>query len=117
MNHNLTGYAIYLTITAFIILYVGNRCYKNGNVFVLALIPDHKDLCIRINQILLAGYYLINIGYCLISIVNWQTITTADELVETIAVKSATIICLLSALHYLNIFLITNYTRKLINSL
>jgi hypothetical protein len=115
MDFNLIGYAIYLSITAIIILWVGKICYRNGNVFVGELLPGHEDLCKRTNQVLLVGYYLLNIGYCAITLVQWHTIETLPDLVETIAQKVATIICIISALHYFNIFLIANYIKKLIH--
>ncbi len=114
MDFNLVGYAIYLGITAIIILRVGRICYRNGNVFVGELVPGHEDLCKRINQVLLAGYYLLNIGYCAVTLVQWGTIESRTQLVETIAIKSAMIICIISVLHYFNIFIITNYIRKII---
>ena len=84
MDFNLVGYAIYLSITAVIILRVGHICYRNGNIFVGELIPGHEDLCKRTNQILLLGYYLLNIGYCAITLVQWDTIESVAALVETV---------------------------------
>lgn len=116
MNLNLLGYAIYFVITAVIILKVGNICYKNGNIFVAQFTPGQEAICLRLNQILLVAYYLLNIGYCLISIIGWQTIHTTAELLEVVAHKSAVIICIIAVLHYLNIFLITRYIQKIIHS-
>lgn len=115
MDFNLIGYAIYLTIMAVIIFHVGNVCYRNGNVFVAALVPDREDFCKRTNQVLLLGYYLLNLGYCAITLVQWETIETQRQLVEAVAFKSATIICIISIMHYLNIFIITNYIKRFIN--
>lgn len=113
MNLNIIGYAIYLLVTIYIIVVVGRICYRNGNVFVSALIPDHEDLCHKINQVLLLGYYLLNIGYCAMTLIGWETIGSVHQLVETIAVKSAVIISIICVLHYANIFIITNYIQKL----
>lgn len=113
-NYNLLGYAIFLTIIIFIILVVGKICYRNGNIFVAELIPNHAHLCQQINKTLLVGYYLVNIGYCAMTLVNWKTILTVTQLVEIISVKTATIAFILSFLHYLNIFVLTNYIQKLI---
>lgn len=114
MNYNLIGYSIFLSIIAFIIIVVGKICYKNGNVFVAALIPEHLDLCQQINKSLLVSYYLVNIGYCAMTLIGWETITSALQLTEVLAVKVAKIICILSVLHYLNIFLLTHTIHKLI---
>lgn len=114
MDFNLVGYLIYFCITIYIIVVVGKICYRNGNAFVAALIPHDEELCLRTNRILLTGYYLLNIGYCAVALSGWTTITSAGQLVETIAVKSGLIVCIISVLHYLNIFFITNYIQKLI---
>lgn len=114
MNLNIIGYLIYLSITIFIILKVGKICYKNGNIFVSELIPNHTDLCQKINQILLLGYYLLNIGYCAMTLISWEKILSTNQLIEILALKTATIIFIISGLHYTNIIILTKYIHKLI---
>jgi hypothetical protein len=114
MNLNIIGYFIYLSITIFIIIKVGKICYKNGNIYVAELIPNHKEICQKINQVLLLGYYLLNIGYCAVTLISWQKITSFNQLIETIAVKASIIIFAISILHYLNIIILTKYIQKLI---
>jgi hypothetical protein len=114
MNLNIIGYIIYLLITTFIIIRVGKICYKNGNVFVAQLIPEHEDLCLKTNQILLIGYYLLNIGYCAMTLISWEKIIFFNQLIEVIAYKSAIIICTIATMHYVNIMVLTKYIKKLI---
>ncbi len=114
MNYNLIGYSIFITVIVLIIIIVGGICYKNGNIFVAALIPDHLDLCQQINKTLLICYYLVNIGYCTMTLVSWDKVISPLQLVEILAIKLAVIICVLSVLHYLNIFLLTHTIYKLI---
>ncbi|WP_281633953.1 hypothetical protein [Flavobacterium luteolum] len=116
MNFNIIGYFIYLSITIFIILKVGKICYKNGNIFVLELIPNHADLCQKINQVLLLAYYLLNIGYCAMTLISWQKIISSPQLVEILCIKTAVIIFIISILHYLNILIITKYAKKIIHN-
>jgi hypothetical protein len=97
-----------------IIAVVGKICYKNGNLFVAELIPDHIDLCHQINKLLLIGYYLVNIGYCAVTLSFWVNIDTLAQLVEAISTKMASIIIILSLLHYFNIFILTTSIQKLI---
>lgn len=114
MNLNLIAYFIYFLITIFIIVKVGKICYNNGNIYVSQLIPNHEDLCLKINQLLLVGYYLLNIGYCAMTIISWEKIETLTQLTEVITSKSALIIITIAILHYFNIILLTNYIKKLI---
>lgn len=114
MNLNIIGYVIYLLITTFIIINVGKICYRNGNIYVAQLIPEHKDLCQKTNQVLLIGYYLLNLGYCAMTLISWDKIISYPQLVEVISIKTATIICIIAILHYFNIFILTKYIQKLI---
>lgn len=114
MNLNIIGYAIYLLITTFIIIKVGKICYQNGNIYVAQLIPEHEDLCQKINQVLLIGYYLLNLGYCAMTLISWDKIISYSQLIEIISTKTATIICIIAMLHYFNIFIITKHIQKLI---
>lgn len=114
MNLNIIGYCSYLIITSIIILKVGRICYENGNIYVSTLIPDHEDLCHKINQILLVGYYLLNLGYCAMTLISWDKIISITQLIEIISIKSAIIICIIAAMHYINIYILTKYVQKLI---
>lgn len=114
MNFNLIAYSVFLTIVIYIIAVVGRICYQNGNIFVMELLQGHEDLCIRINKILLLGYYLVNVGYAAITLISWEPITSITGVIEAIAIKTAVIVGILSLLHYLNIILLTKYVHKLI---
>ncbi len=115
MNLNIIGYAIYILITTLININVVKICYKNGNVYVAQLIPEHEELCHKTNQILLIGYYLLNIGYCVMTLISREKILSINQLIEIISLKSAIIICSISILHYINIFILTKYIQKIIN--
>jgi hypothetical protein len=114
MNLNIIGYIIYLSLTSIIIFKVGKLCYDNGNIFVSQLIPNHIELCHQINKMLLMGYYLLNLGYCAMTIISWEKIQTINQLIEIIATKSAIIILTIGFMHYINIILLTKYIKKLI---
>jgi len=43
-----------------------------------------------------------------------EKIVSTNQLIEVIAVKTAVIVFILSALHYINIMVITRYIKKLI---
>lgn len=116
MNYNLLTYLIFLTIIIYLIVVVGKICYRNGNIFVMELLHGHHELCIRINKILLTAYYLVNIGYAVRTLSDWETVNSFSGLIETIAHKTAFIVAILAILHYFNIFLLTKYVKKLINN-
>jgi len=113
MNLNLITYSIYLLITVFIIVKVGWICYQNGNIFVAYLVPNDKEFCLRVNNILLTGYYLINIGYVVLTLSEWTTINSMEQMVESVSKNTAIIVCILAGLHYFNLFWITKFIKKI----
>ena len=113
MNLNIIGYIIYLAITSIVIIKARRICYQNGNFFVSELLPNHEDLCHKINQILLVGYYLLNLGYCAMTLISWKKVLSFQQLIEVIALKSGIIICVIATMYYINIIVVTNNIKKI----
>ncbi|MFD0796628.1 hypothetical protein ACFQZJ_04095 [Maribacter chungangensis] len=103
MNYNLIGYLLFFLIMGTIIVKVGWGCYRNGTTYVLHIIPNQQDFSLRINKMLLLGYYLVNIGYVVYSISTWEPIDGLMPMLENISYRTACIVLVLSGLHYMNI--------------
>jgi len=102
MSLNTVGYIIYLPITAFITIIVGRSFHKHGIHYIKSVIPD-QSIATPLNNLLLIGYYLVNIGYVLIAIKNWTNIAYTHQLIEEVSLRTAYIILLLTVMHYINI--------------
>lgn len=111
--YNLVTYFIYLSISSFITIFVGYKCYKTGKIYLLYIIKDSQT-CTAINRILLVSYYLVNIGYIAISISNWTFVNSLFQALEILISKVSTILIILSVLHYLNLFIIYKLRKQLI---
>lgn len=112
MNLNIIAYGIYLIITASIILFVGKICFTNGKIFIETLLDKNKELANQINLILLVGYYLLNIGYCALTLINWNKIISNLDLINVLGQRISIIILLIGTLHYLNILLLNSLLKK-----
>lgn len=108
MNLNVWAYCVYIIITLFITILVGWKCHKNGIYFIIECVHD-IPIARAINNLLLVGYYLINIGYAIITISGWDKITSIPELLDVLAFRLALIILLLAIVHYVNIALLSAY--------
>lgn len=108
MTYNLIAYGIYALISIFTIGFVGRVLHRNGRYFVLRVITDEAfgDF---INNGLLAGYYLVNIGYVLFTLSNWQTIVDLSGLIEAIGEQTGSLYILLGVLHFVNILSLRMY--------
>jgi uncharacterized membrane protein len=106
MNYNIAAYIVYLILTVFIIVYVGKLFYRNGRVFILALMKNDTAVTDHINNILLVAYYLFNIGYAFLKLKFWQPVNDPEELISSIANNMSVLIFILALTHYINMLLI-----------
>ncbi|MFT5725794.1 MAG: hypothetical protein ACI9JN_002923 [Bacteroidia bacterium] len=111
MNWNLEAYAIYLGVTFYITVVVGYSFHKHGIHLVLELFQNNHEGAHAINNVLLVGYYLVNLGYLTISISSWPEIQSLQVMVDLLFKKVAVILLVLAALHYNNIYWL-NYLSK-----
>ena len=99
---NTLTYIIYLAVTYFITVHVGLRFYRNGEVYILNLLHGDKKLTAFINRILLIGYYLLNLGYVMLTISTWEKIDTWTDMFTSISFMTGKIMLTLAVMHYFN---------------
>ncbi len=109
---NIISYVIFLSISSYITIDVGRRCYHEGKAYLKYLLHD-DGLCLTINRILLGCYYLVNLGYISISLTTWKKIISLEDMITITATRVGSIILILCLLHYLNIFILYFLRKKL----
>lgn len=107
MNYNLIAYSIYAPIIFYIMIKVGWKLYKHGEIFLLNLFGNDISTVKNINNVLLTGFYLINLGYAVYTISYWEKIQTIQGLFNSLSHTLGKIIIILSILHYNNILCLT----------
>jgi len=115
MKLTIIGYSIYLFLSITIIIKVGRECHKNGEIFIADLIPYDMEYGSKVNNLLLIGYYLLNIGYTITTLSNINNTNSVLQLTDLIINRLAIIIFILAILHYFNLFWITKFIKKLNN--
>lgn len=103
MNYNILAYCIYLLFTFTVIVKVGKICYHHGKVYSLQIFDNDAEFTNRVNNILLVCYYLLNLGYCLLTISTWQIVVSWQQCIETVAIKAGTILITIGIIHFINI--------------
>lgn len=97
-------------------LKVGWLFYKHGEVFLMDLFKQDKPLVRSINKLLLIGYYLLNIGYAILTIAYWEHLENAIDIINSLSITLGRIIIVLALMHYNNIFILKFINKqKLIN--
>jgi len=110
MTYNLIAYGVYALISVFTIAYIGRVLHRNGRYFVLRIMSD-EEFGDFINNGLLVGYYLVNIGYVFFTLSNWKTIENLPDLIEAIGEQTGSLFVLLGVLHFVNILSLRLYAH------
>lgn len=103
--YNIFAYIIYLLLTFYITIYVGYKVHQLGFIFLKNLV-ENITVCKSINNILLIGYYLVNLGFCAFNLNSWNTIKNINQMLNTITYNVGTILVILGILHFINLFII-----------
>jgi hypothetical protein len=106
MNYNILAYIIFLTLIIFIIVYVGRYFYSNGRIFIIALFNGNSTMADYINELLLIGYYLFNIGYAFLKLRQWEKVNNLETLFSSLATSIGVLIFILALVHYFNMLVI-----------
>ena len=112
MNYIIITYCFYLTITIALTIWVARTLFKNGKVFLIDIFHGNKELADSVNNLLLVGFYLVNIGYAVYTLQVTSSIINFQEVIEKLSVKVGFIILILGAMHFFNLYIFFTLRKK-----
>lgn len=112
MNYIILTYLIYLFITISLTVWVARTLFKNGKIFLIDIFHGNGALADSVNNLLLVGFYLINIGYAVYTLQVNYSINSLQELIESLSLKVGFIILILGAMHFFNLYIFFNLRKR-----
>jgi len=112
MNYIVITYAFYLVITIALTIWVAKTLFKNGKVFLVDIFHGNKEMADSVNNLLLVGFYLVNIGYAVYTLQITSNISSIQEVIESLSVKIGLIILILGAMHFFNLYIFFTLRKK-----
>jgi hypothetical protein len=112
MSYILISYSLYLILTLALTIWVARTLFSNGKVFLLDIFHGNKELATAVNNLLLVGFYLINIGYAVYTLTIKEDILNARTLVEGLSIKVGAIILILGGMHFLNMLVFYKLRKR-----
>ena len=112
MNLPILTYSIYLTVTIFLTYWVARALFKNGRVFLVEIFHGDQTLSDSVNQLLLVGFYLINLGYATYTLKIMSEITDLQVMIELLSLKIGAIILILGFMHFFNLFIFFTLRKR-----
>ncbi len=114
MTHIILLYASYLLITVCLTVWVARTLFRNGRLFLVDIFHGNAELAAAVNNLLLVGFYLINLGYAVYTLRVSEDVQSTRELVEMLSVKIGAIILILGAMHFGNMFIFFKLRKRAI---
>jgi len=105
-------YVIYLVVSIVLTIWVARVLFTNGRVFLVDAFCGNEALADSVNQLLVVGFYLINIGWVAVALkygTKPDDLTTAFEFVST---KIGLVLLILGGMHFFNLYLLTQARKR-----
>ena len=111
-DHLISVYLVYATASVGLTIWLARTLFKNGEVFLEDVFADNPRMAAAVNQLLVVGFYLLNLGYALITLKAGHEVATSTEALETLAMKLGSLLLSLGALHMGNLYLFHRIRRR-----
>lgn len=115
MNHIIITYTLYLITTICLTIWVARTLFKNGKVFLIDIFHGNKELADSVNNLLLVGFYLINLGYAVYTLQVTDMIANTQQVIEALSIKIGLIILILGGMHFFNLYIFFNLRKKAVH--
>ena len=112
MDHTVITYSLYLAISLGVTIWVARTLHKNGRVFLVDCFRGNQELADSVNHLLVVGFYLVNIGFVTLYLKIAYPVTDATGVFEALSGKVGTVLIVLGAMHFWNIWLFNKLRKR-----
>lgn len=110
------SYVIYLAVSIIVTIWVARSLSTNGRLFLVDSFRGNEPLADSVNHLLVVGFYLINIGYVLLALKYGTKPHDLQTAIETLSTKIGLVLAVLGAMHFFNMYVITQLRRRAIGA-
>ena len=113
MNLSLLTFVLYLIVAGNTTYFLGRSLYTNGEHFLASIFITRPEMVQPTNKVLLAGFYLLNLGFVLLFFTQQHNLSGIPSCVEFLSEKLGVVYLVLGCMHLFNIFVFITIERKL----
>lgn len=112
MNGKVIEYAAYLPLSVALTMWVATTLRRNGRRFLLDVFAGDAGLADSVNQLLVVGFYLVNLGYVSLQLKLDTEPVGAAQVVEALAGKVGLVLVVLGVMHFGNLAVFGTIRRQ-----
>jgi uncharacterized membrane protein len=109
---NVLTYLLYLALALPLTLWVARALHHYGKVFLIDVFNGDEVLAHAVNQLLVIGFYLLNLGYVALFMTSHTQVDNARRLLEVLSTKVGGVALVIGAVHFANIWAFNAFRRR-----
>ncbi len=106
------AYLLYLAGALALTVWVAHTLSTNGEVFLVECFGHDEILAKSTNHLLVVGFYLVNLGFILLTLQFGKEPATVAEMFRFLSSKIGLAVVVLGCMHFFNMHAIAKYGRK-----
>jgi len=111
MDSLITSYLVYTASAVVLTGVLARTLYRNGKVFLADVFADNDGMAEAVNQLLVVGFYMLNLGYAFM-IFRTDGAATGLEATENLVTKLGVLLLSLGVIHFVNISVFWKLRRR-----
>lgn len=111
MNMTIANYLVYLVVTIPLTVWVGRALYRHGATFLVDVFRGDEKVATAVNQLLVIGFYLLNLGYVAV-FMKGDAVTDGTDLIENVVRKIGAVAIVLGVVHLFNLWVFNALREK-----
>jgi len=112
MDLTVVTYLVYLAVTVPLTVWVARALHRYGEVFLNEVYGGDTNLAHAVNQLLVIGFYLLNLGYVALFMTSHTTINSGQRLLEVLSEKVGAVAIVLGVIHLVNLWAFNAFRRR-----
>lgn len=101
------SYLFYVAVSVTLTIWVARTLHRSGRIFLVDTFQGNEGLADSVNQLLVVGFYLINVGYVLVALHSDTKPGDLVAAIEFVSTKIGTVMLVVGVMHFFNLYLFT----------
>ena len=110
-------YTLYLVISIAVTIWVARTLHKSGRAFLIDAYHGNEAIGDSVNHLLVVGFYLLNLGWIVVTLRTYQEVNTVRSLMELLSDKVGFVLLVLGVLHICNLIVFSHMRRRAMDRL
>jgi len=99
-------YVVYLVVSLLVTVLLGRTLHRHGRYFIIKCLNGDVQSADSVNNLLLAGFYLVNIAFVALVLKSDIDINSLRQCVDLLSTKLGIVTMTLGVLHFVNLIVL-----------